>query len=343
LAQESRSAISPEVEKLIRQLDADDFADRTSASEQLAKLGQEAVPALEAGVSSASPETAMRSFALLQELFEKGNEAAKSAAKAALERLAKGDGRVSLQAKNLLTPPQPPADPNQAGIVAGIGIARGRILLGRGGLARVAIPVEMAPRAIAAAEVHVARSISTSIGPDGVKTINVDDNGKKIRIVDDPKKGIEGEYTETKDGKETTQKFAAKDADELKTKHPEAHKLYLQFAKGEVVRAEAIAVAGLGPRAAAAVAPKEMLEGLLKKIEDQIAATTKELAVAKEEMDPRLAVITRRLESYNRLRDRYQEQLKLVEDQAAKAAKAAEDVRELKIQVEVKAAAEETK
>lgn len=39
------------------------------------------------------------------------------------------------------------------------------------------------------------------------------------------------EVSEKKDGKETTHKYAAKTADELKKKHPDAHELYEKYAK----------------------------------------------------------------------------------------------------------------
>ena len=44
--------------------------------------------------------------------------------------------------------------------------------------------------------------------------------------------GSKVEITETKDGKPVTRKFEAKNADELKKKHPEAHKLYQQYSQG---------------------------------------------------------------------------------------------------------------
>ncbi|MBC8873797.1 MAG: hypothetical protein H8E44_30525 [Planctomycetes bacterium] len=40
------------------------------------------------------------------------------------------------------------------------------------------------------------------------------------------------EVTEKKDGKETTKKYAAKNADELKKDHAEAHKIYEKYSKG---------------------------------------------------------------------------------------------------------------
>lgn len=296
--------LTPELKKLIRQLDADDFADRMSASEQLAKLGKDALPALEEGVRSDSPEASIRSFELLQQMFEKGNGAAKAAAKASLEELAKGDDRVATQAKTLLEPKPPAVDPNQSLPLGGIRILGGGVRIVRGRVGRV---VPVAPVVEEAAVARKAISISTSIGPDGVKTINVDEEGKKFKVVEDPKKGIEGEYTGTKDGKETTHRFAAKDGDELKTKHPEAFKLYERFVKGAgAVRVDFPA----GIVAATAPAPREHVQELLDNIEKQIAKSTKEIEAAKANKDPRVEVLATVLESYTRLRARYQEQLK---------------------------------
>lgn len=334
----AKPAISPELQKLIQQLDADDFTDRVSASERLAKLGKDALSGLEEGVKSDSPEVATRSFDLLQQLFEKGDEATKAAARSSLDKLAQGGDRVASQAMKMLEPKPPAVDPNQ--FPGGV-----RVLAG-GGIRivgpRIARAVPIAP----AAEAGVVRrgmSISTSVGPDGVKMINVDADGQKFKVVIDPKKGIEGEYTETKDGKETTQKFAAKDADELKTKHPDAFKLYERYAKGGgAVRAD-IAIAGFAP-AATAVPPKERFAELLKKLEEQIAMVTKEIEISKKDDDGRADVLARRLESYNRIRERYKDQLKELEAKELEAPKkpvepkepAEIDVKDLKIEIELK-------
>jgi hypothetical protein len=66
---------------------------------------------------------------------------------------------------------------------------------------------------------------------NGQKEIEVTENKRKVKIKEDPNGGIEIEATETKDGKETTQKYAAKNQDELKKKHPAAHKLYEEHSK----------------------------------------------------------------------------------------------------------------
>jgi hypothetical protein len=340
VADEAKPTISPELKKLIEKLDADDFTDRASASEQLAKLGKEALPGLLEGVHSSSPELSTRSFELLQQLFEKGDDAGKAAAKSSLEKLAQGSDRVATQAKKLLEPKMPEVDPNQP-VPGAI-----RLLGGIGGARiRIAAPIRIAP-AIAEVPVRAGKvfSISTSL-VDGVKTINVDDNGKKTKIVDDPKKGIEMELTEAKDGKDVTVKFAAKNAEELKKDNPKAHEIYEKYTKGDAaaeVKIEAIAIGGgfapvapPAPRPAIARLPKERFEELLKKIEEQIASTTKELEASKAEKDGREEILAKRVESYNRIRDLYKKQVKELEDAAPEAPKPVE-AKELKVEIEVK-------
>jgi exonuclease VII small subunit len=72
----------------------------------------------------------------------------------------------------------------------------------------------------------------TMTNNNGVKQIEAEEGNRKVKIKDDPNNGIEMEVTETKDGKEATQKYQAKNAEELKKNHPEAHKIYEQYNNG---------------------------------------------------------------------------------------------------------------
>ena len=66
---------------------------------------------------------------------------------------------------------------------------------------------------------------------NGVKSIYVTENGRKITIHDDPKQGIKIEITDTQDGKPVTRTFQAKNIEELQKKSPEAHKLYKKYSQ----------------------------------------------------------------------------------------------------------------
>jgi hypothetical protein len=305
--EEASSTVAPDLKELIRQLDADEFAVRNAASEKLAKLGKDALPALEEGVRSDSREASTRSFELLQQLLEKGDADAKNAARSSLAKLAQGSDAVATQAKKLLEPKPIAPDVNVDSRTGAIRI------LGGGGMIRIRAPIApAAPIRVVEGEARVAKSVSVSV-VNGVKTIAVDDNGKKLKIVDDPVKGIEGEITQTKDGKEATSKFAAKDADELKTKHPEAHKLYEQYAKGagavrvefDAIKAKAIA----GGRVVRGL-DKDRIEALLKKVDEQIETSKLEKGATLEEQ----LLLDRRMATYQRLREGYQGMLKSLEE-----------------------------
>ncbi|HIA61662.1 MAG TPA: hypothetical protein EYN93_02020 [Planctomycetaceae bacterium] len=66
---------------------------------------------------------------------------------------------------------------------------------------------------------------------DGVKSIYVTENDRKITIMDDPDGGIKIEITDSQDGKPVTRTFQGKNIEELQKKSPEAHKLYKKYSQ----------------------------------------------------------------------------------------------------------------
>ena len=225
---QAKAASAEEIDKLMEQLDANRFSERQAAQQRLAEIGKAALPAIEKGTQHVSREVAVRSLDILKGLFQGGDDATKAAAKETLERLAKNnDGTLAKRAGEILSPPKPaPQVPP--------GIVPGRI-----GGAQIQIQV------VGGAGGNIKRSMKDV---NGVKEIEAEENGKKVKITDDPAKGIKLEVTETKDGKETTQKYEAKDAAELKTKHPEAHKLYEEYSKQPAgIQIRGFAVPGVLP------------------------------------------------------------------------------------------------
>ena len=208
LAQEkSAEADEAPIVSLIKQLAAPDFSKRQAASQQLLKLGEQAIPRLTAAALSDNREVVTRSVDILKGHLKSANEKLQSAARTALKKISAVENGVGPRlARTALAPPKPRPQP-----VPGKGIP---------GFPQIQLQVQGAAQAIKIQNVN------------GVKDIEVTEKGRSIKIHDDPNQGIKVEITETKDGKPVTRKFEAKNADELKKKHPEAHKLYQQYSQG---------------------------------------------------------------------------------------------------------------
>jgi hypothetical protein len=214
LADDPAPADEAQIAKLIEQLDAPRFADRQDAQQKLAEAGKAALPAVEKASQSENREVSGRALEVLERHFKGNDEQLKAAAKESLERLAKHQSEsVARRAKDIVSPPQPPMPPAVPN-VPNLRIGGARIQIQVGGNAGGNF-----------------RKVTVK-NVNGVKETEVEENGRKLKIVDDPANGIKVDVTETKDGKETTKTYEAKNAEELKTKHPEAHKLYEEFGKG---------------------------------------------------------------------------------------------------------------
>ncbi len=209
---------SAEVDKWIGQLNAERFADRQEASQKLAEIGKPAVPALAQAAVGDSLEVTIRSIEILKKFYQSSDESLKTAAKEALEQIAASSkAAAARRAKEILTPKQEPqTDPNAPNQGMIIGNAQGGIIQGR-------IQIGGAGKRV------------TVKGVNNVKEIEAEEDGKKIRIVDDPQKGIKVEITEkNKEGKEETKTYEVNNAEELEKKHPEAYKVYKEYSQGQM-------------------------------------------------------------------------------------------------------------
>jgi hypothetical protein len=229
----SEPAAGESLRPWIEQLDADRFADRQAASEKLKEAGIKAVPALAEAAETGAPETIARAVDLLADLLTKGDVDAKTSAKTALEKLAAGPNAIAARrAKAALEEnekPQPMPQP---------AIGRALPLQIFGNNLRVAGgQVQIQVQANNGAQVRR----MTVVNNNGVRQIEAEENGRTVKIKDDPNGVLEMEVTETKDGKPVTQKYQAKNADDLKQKHPEAHKLFEQYNNQAQAQARAAA------------------------------------------------------------------------------------------------------
>ncbi|HYE19103.1 MAG TPA: hypothetical protein VEA69_11700, partial [Tepidisphaeraceae bacterium] len=187
-----------EVAELIIKLGHDDPKVRQDATDALRKIGKDALPALKEAKGSEDLEVSSRAEALLKKIDEDSK-------------------------------PRPAATPGADFDGEFGGVRRNgnvRIMqVGPGGNVRVHV------NAVAGGAGH-AMAISRS-DANGVTTVKAQENDRTVKIVESADKGVEMTVTEPgKDGKPETKEYKAKDADELKKDHPEAHKLYERFMAG---------------------------------------------------------------------------------------------------------------
>ena len=200
----------PAIGTLIKQLASPNFAERQAASQHLTSLGQKAIPKLTAAALGTNRETVTRSVDILSNQLKSANKNLQEAAKAALKEISVVEQGVGPRlARQALAPPKPRPQPIPGQAAPGIRI-----------LPQIQLQIQGGAQGIKMRNVN------------GVKDVEVTENGRKVKIHDDPDLGIKVEIIETKEGKPVSRVFKAKNADELKKKSPEAHKLYEKYAKG---------------------------------------------------------------------------------------------------------------
>jgi hypothetical protein len=212
-----------EIAQWIRQLDADQFSEREAAQAKLAaaagnpRSGSAAVAELAKAAGGDSLEVTVRAIDVLKKLYKSSDEATRNAAKQALEKVAKSDRPAAARrAEQILQPvPKPGQNQGMGGIIlqGGMGIVQGNIqvmAVAGGGTKKMSVK-----------------------NANGVRDIEAEEDGKTVKIHDDPQQGIKVEATSKKDGKEVTEKYEAKNAEELQKKHPEGYKLYKQYADNQ--------------------------------------------------------------------------------------------------------------
>lgn len=215
-------------DQLIEQLDAPEFASRQEASRKLTEGGKDVFPDVEKAAEAGSREVASRAIEILRSHFQGGDEGTREAARAALERLASGSNASAAQrARDILNPPPEP----QIGNLGGINPAMLQLMQQQAmqqALQRQQMQLQIRGRMAPGAPGGFVRRTSVRT-INGQREIEVQDGGKITKVRDVPGGGIEGQVTETVNGKETTRKVEAKDLQDLKQKDAELAKVYEQF------------------------------------------------------------------------------------------------------------------
>ncbi len=216
------------VAELIKQLDDNSFSQRQAASRKLLALGKSAIPALADAATGSSREVTTRAVDVLKKHLQNGDEGSKAAAKEALDRIAQSENLTAARAAQEALRPKEEQNAQVPGFPGGgIRIQGGQI--------------QIQVQAVAGGN---GQRMSIKI-INGVKEIDAQDNNRQVKIIDDPNNGIKIEVTETsKEGREVTKKYEAKNADELKKNHPDAHKVYEEYSKQQGIQIRGLQIQG---------------------------------------------------------------------------------------------------
>ena len=250
-ASSDASVVTPgQLAQWLNDLQSDEFQARQQATESLERAGRAAVDALQSLAEGNNIEAAIRSLTVLDRIAESDDKAAADAAQKALETLSTTAQPVVAQRARLA-------------------LARGKLpgALPAGGLG---MQMQVQGQGV---QVRVV---------NGKREIHIKEADREVHFTDDNGKNIRAEVTKTVDGKKKTEKFEAKDIEELRKKQPDLAKLFEQ--QGNVVQFNVAIAAFQGgnlpqrvmPNAKAAHADIEKALGQLKEMEQRIAKLTPE-------------------------------------------------------------------
>ena len=209
-----------EVARHIKTLAEGDLLQRLETTSKLLKMGQAAVAPLAKEAGEGRKETMYHCFDVLTRLLASNNAETSAATKVELTKLTQSPNRpVALRANSAL----------QLGEILGARAAR------RPAPARIPAGPNVVPNVQLNVALNGANAVkvqTTVINDERV--VQVERGDERIEIRDKSGKDIVVRQTRTVDGKLKTDEFKAADSDELKKNHPEAFKLYEQYAPRNV-------------------------------------------------------------------------------------------------------------
>jgi hypothetical protein len=213
----------------VRDLGNPAYAVRDKAQAKLTAAGELALDPVANAVASTEPEVRQRAVEILRRHAAGTSEPIGTKARVALEDLSRSeDMAVARAASSAMATNDRKRQEAQLEATT-----RDRMMV-RGGRA-VFMPGKplVVARARAIAIAPGATSLQISV-VNGKRSLIAEADGQKVEISDggdDDKGGIKMSITKKVDGKEVKESFTAKDADELKSKHAEAYKVYEKYTK----------------------------------------------------------------------------------------------------------------
>ena len=228
------TAARPDAEQIaawIGDLESPAHATRSAAQLALQRAGEAALLPVVAAVRSPNPEVRLRCVDVLRRHAAGDDPALAQAGQSALEALTKNsDMSVARAAESAI------AANARERAAAEFAEQQEQLMLGRRGAVVRLRPLGVA-KAVGIPAANV-RSISIAV-VNGKRTIVAQNGDERVEISDGGDDGVKMSISKKVDGKEKKDTFVAKDASELKAKHPEAHKVYEQYAKDGGVKVEA--------------------------------------------------------------------------------------------------------
>ncbi len=244
------------IAKLLRELDDDSYQVRERATAELIKLGRPAVEAVAAAAEGQSLEVSRRCMQALTMWRESDNAELKAAANEALKGLIKSKNEhVASKARELIEPAKQPEAPAANPFNFNIQVRQVQLAGQRG--------------------VRIQNN-------NGLKTIDVNENGKQTHIEENPQGGIKVKVTEKVDGKEKSTTHEVKNAEELKKKLPDVFKLYQKYGQQRAAPRIALQIAAQALPMRRLV-PAAKPDGVKKAVQ-QIEAAQKQLKQSIEAM-----------------------------------------------------------
>ena len=202
-----------EVARHIKTLAEGDLLQRRETTSKLLEMGKAAVEPVAKEAGEGRKETMLHCFDVLTRLLASNNAETSAATKVELTKLTQSQNRpVALRANSAL----------KLGEILGARAAR-----------QAALPA--GPNVMPNVQLNAALNgangvrIQTTV-INNERAIQVERGDERIEIRDKSGKDIVVRQTRTVDGKPKTDEFKAADSDELKKNHPEAFKLYEQYA-----------------------------------------------------------------------------------------------------------------
>lgn len=269
------AVFADDLQDMAKNLSAPEFATRQKASKGLTEAGIEAMPVLKDAATGTSREASIRAIEILQAHLQGADAKLKEAAEKTLKEISESDNAVAAKRAQKSLEAVKQANANQANNPFGNRIAGNvqiRIVGGQG-----------------AQRIQIQNN-------NGAKKIQVEEDGKKIKIETEAGGKIKMEITEKKDGKETTKKFEAKNADDLKKQDAEAHKIFEKYNKQNNIQIQGIRGIQIGPggiQGVPQIVPPQKIRRMIpkiirpeqgKEIVDKLKKTQSDLEAAKEKL-----------------------------------------------------------